>query len=192
MSVAVAVVLLVSGCQYTEEHPKTVLGAGVGAAGGAVVGGLAGGKRGAVIGALVGAAAGAGVGNYLDSQDKTAAETNQAHNYQPDQGVVLQLTNVATNPSTVAPGGDVSLDATYALMAPNAQQQFSVMETRIVTLGGTQIANTSRTVDRTAGTYTSKMPITLPAGASTGSYQVQVTVATSGQSTQVAATFSVQ
>ena len=81
--------------------------------GGAAVGGLAGGRKGAVVGALVGALAGGAVGAYLDHQDKTAEETRQEHNYAPEQGVRLELTNVAAEPQSVAPGSEVRLKATY-------------------------------------------------------------------------------
>jgi hypothetical protein len=189
---AAGLMLLVTGCQFAEEHPKATLGASVGAVGGAVVGGLAGGKRGALYGAAIGAIGGAAVGAYLDHQDKTAAQTNAEHNYQPTQGVRLEFTNVAADPATVAPGGEVSLVATYALMAPNPRQHFQVTEDRAVTFNGEMIAQKATTVDRTPGTWTSKVPMTLPAGAARGTYQLQVTTTTEGQSTSLASNFTVQ
>lgn len=192
VSAAAAVMLLAAGCQTIEENPKTTLGAGVGAAGGAVVGGLAGGKRGAIIGALVGAFAGGAVGQYLDHQDKTAAQTNADRNYEPAQGVRLDFTNVTADPAAVAPGGEVQLAATYALMAPNEQQTFPVTETRTVLLNGVKVAESSRTVDRTPGTYTSKLPVTLPGTATTGTYDYTVTVAAGGQSNQLTLAFKVE
>jgi len=186
------VMLLAAGCQYTEEHPNTTLGVGVGAAGGAVVGALAGGKKGAVIGAVVGAAAGGAVGAYLDHKDKTATQTDAEHNYQPQQGVRLEFMNVAADPTTVAPGGEVNLVATYALMAPNAQQHIQVTEDRVVTLNGQKVAETSTTVDRTPGTWTSKVPITLGPNSPTGTYQLQVTATAEGQSAELWSNFTVQ
>lgn len=187
-----ALVLLVAGCQFIEEHPKATLGAGVGALGGAVAGGLAGGKKGAVLGAAIGAAGGAAVGAYLDHKDKTAEQTNAEHNYQPAQGVRLEFMNVATEPATATPGAKVDLVATYALMAPNPQQHVQVTEEFVVTFNGELIAQKPTTVDRTPGTWTSRVPITLPARAARGTYQLQVTATTEGQPTSLAASFAVQ
>jgi hypothetical protein len=184
--------LLAAGCQTIQDNPKTTLGAGVGAAGGAIVGGLAGGRRGAIFGALVGAFAGGAVGQYLDHQDKTAAQTNAEHDYKPSEGLRLELSSASANPTTVSPGDKVELAATYALMGPDPDRVYSVTETRVVTLNGAQVSKTSIVKDRTAGTYTSKVPVTLLADAAKGTYELTVTVATDGQSGESSSTFTVQ
>jgi len=191
--IVAGLMVLVTGCQFTEEHPKAMLGTGVGAVGGALVGGLAGGRKGAVLGAAIGAIGGAAVGAYLDHQDKTAAQTNVEHNYQPTQGTRLEFTDVAADPATASPGATVNLVASYALMAPNPQQHIQVTETRVVTFNGeTIVAPDPTTMDRTPGTWTSKLPVTLPAGAARGTYQLQVTATAEGQSTSLASNFTVQ
>jgi hypothetical protein len=183
--------LLAQGCAFYERHKKAIIGAGIGAAAGAAVGGLAKGRKGALVGGLVGALAGGAIGAYLDHKDKTAAQTNQAHNYDPNQGVRVELVAVTADPNTVAPGGKVHLQATYAVMAPNPQQEIAVTETRLVTLGGAKVADPTTTVNRLPGTYTSQVPITLPTDATKGRYDLAVTVAAAGKQSQLTSAFVV-
>jgi len=139
-------------------------------------------------------AAGMGVGTYVDHQDKSASQTSAEHNYQADQGVRLEFTNVTTDPVAASPGQQVQLVATYALMAPDAQQHFQVTEDRLVTLNGEKVApQTSTTVDRTPGTWTSKVSLTLSPTAAKGTCQLQVTAsAAEGPSCQLACSFTVE
>jgi len=191
VAVLCCAMLLVQGCGFYEKHKKAVVGAGVGAVAGAAVGGLAKGRKGALIGAGVGALAGAAIGAYLDHKDKTAAQTNQAHNYNVDQGVRVELVGVAADPTKVTPGGKLHLQATYAVMAPNPQQEVAVTETRLVTLGGNKVADAAATVNRLPGTYTSQVPLTLPSDAMKGRYDLTVTVTAAGKPSELKAFFDV-
>jgi len=192
MAVLCSALLLVSGCDFIKRHKKAVIGAGVGALAGAAVGGAYKGRRGAIVGGLLGALAGGAIGAYLDHRDRTAAQTYQQHQYQPTQGVRIEVIGVDANPSTVAPGSQVTLLATYAVMAPDPQQQIQITETRLVTFNGQLVANPANTVIRTPGTYTSQVPVTLPAGAPAGQYELTVTVAGAGQQGQLTSNFAVQ
>ena len=191
VSLVAAILLVLPACEWIEEHPKMVTGAAIGMAGGAIAGGLYKGKKGMLWGAFLGGLAGGAIGAYLDHKDKTAAATNEQYGYQPTQGVQLDLVNVAATPSTVAPGGTVTLEATYALMAPDPAQALLVTESRVVTLNGVTVAQNEIQKDRTPGTYTSTVPITLPGTAEKGTYQLLVTVTGAGQSMQRAAAFTV-
>lgn len=191
VAVLCCVGLLVQGCGWVEDHPKTAAGAGIGAVGGAILGGAARGKRGAVVGGLVGALAGGLIGNYLDRKDKAAQETNQAYSYAPTQGTRLEIIAAAAEPATVAPGGKVSLQVTYALMAPQETAQVPVVETRTLTFNGAKVAELNSNVNRTPGTYTSQVPVDLRADAPKGQYELTVTVAAAGQTAQRSASFTV-
>jgi len=191
LSLLAVLLLLVPGCSFLDEHQKAAIGAGVGALAGAGIGYAAKGKKGALWGGLAGALVGGLIGAYLDHKDKSAEQTNQAHSYQPTQGVRLELVGAGTDPAAIAPGGQVALQATYALMAPNTEQELQVTETRLITLNGVKVADPSITVARTPGTYTSKVPITLPPTATRGTYQLLVTVAAGGQSSQLQSSFDV-
>lgn len=195
--VCVVAMLLPTGCAWIEEHPSTVTGAGLGAAGGGLLGYLFGGgghrgrRRAAAGGALLGALAGGAIGYYIDSQRRTAQQTNQAYNYQPTQGTRIELANVAATPSVVSPGGRVILEVTYAVMAPAEQQQIPLVETRTVTFAGTKVAELRSDVVRQPGTYTSQVPLDLPATTARGQYELTVTIAGAGTQLQRSAVFTV-
>ncbi|MFP4056289.1 MAG: YMGG-like glycine zipper-containing protein [Candidatus Brocadiia bacterium] len=191
MSALLVLVLLSPGCAWIQEHQKTAMGAAIGAAGGAIVGGAYKGKKGALWGGLLGALAGGAIGAYLDHRDKTAAQTKQDYNYQPAQGVRLDLVGVGAKPQQVQPGKQVDLQATYALMAPDDQQEVQVTETRVVTLDGAKVAETTAQVARTSGTYTSVVPVTLPPDAAKGTYELQVNLAAAGKTSQMKSAFTV-
>ncbi|NQT86933.1 glycine zipper 2TM domain-containing protein [bacterium] len=189
--VLLAALLASPGCAWYEANKKTVWGAGIGAAGGALIGGAYKGKKGAVWGGLLGALAGGAVGQYLDRKDRSAAETKAEHQYKPEQGTRLELMAVGSDPTQVAPGSDVKLQATYAVMAPNDQQSVKVTETRKITLNGQKVAETTAEMDRTPGTYSSIVPISLPPDTQRGTYQLHVTLAAAGQTSQQSSAFTV-
>lgn len=187
--------MLLPGCGWIQENPKAVSGAAIGAATGGAAGYLLGGRRGRgrriVGGALLGALAGGVIGHLLDRQDKTAQQTNQAYNYQPAQGMRIELANVIANPPTVSPGSRVLLEVTYAVMAPDMAQQVALVETRTVTFAGTKVAELVSNVSRAPGTYTSQVPLDLPPEAARGQYELTITLAGAGIQAQRTAVFTV-
>ncbi len=192
LALLAVLVLVLPSCAFLKEHQKAVMGAGLGAVAGAGLGYAIKGKKGALVGGLLGALAGGAIGEYLHRRDKTAQQTYQEHRYRPTQGVRIELVGAGANPSTVSPGAQVVLEATYALMAPNAGQELQVSETRLVTLNGAKVAETTANVARMPGTYTSKVPITLPPNATPGTYRYIVSIQAAGQATQLESAFVVQ
>jgi len=184
--------MLLQGCGWIEKHQKTLIGVGVGTAGGAALGYMVRGKKGAVAGALVGALAGGVIGHMMERRERDAAATNQAYNYAPTQGARIEVSAAKAIPATVAPGGKVTLETTYAVMAPNAQAQLALVETRTVMFGSTKVAELVSNVNRVPGTYTTQVPIELKADTPKGQYQYIITVTGAGASGQQATTFVVQ
>jgi len=166
------------GCaSIPEEHKGAAVGAGAGAATGAVAGAvLGGGTKGTVIGGLLGGLLGGAVGHYGYDRKKDREETAKTYNYESSQGTVLTLENAAATPRTVAPGETVELQATYAVLTPSPDETVAVQEIREVTHKGKTVGNPSVTVDRTGGTYTSKIPIRLPENSEAGTYEVTTIV----------------
>lgn len=182
-----------SGCATIEEHPKTAIGTGAGAAGGALLGGLIGrNTTGVVVGGLLGALAGGAIGYYMDRQDRTPAQAQTATGYQPSQGTLVRVEGVQTEPSTVSPGGIVNLGATYTVLTPDSNQTVTVNETREVRHDGVLVANPTTAFARANGTFTSVLPITLPAGALRGTYEVTTTVTVGDRSSRGFGTFVVR
>ncbi len=191
--------MLAQGCGWFRDNPNAVKGAGIGAIAGGALGYLFGGHgrhhhgrgRAVVGGALLGALIGGAVGYYADRKQRTAQETNQAYNYQPAQGTRIEVSSAVAEPTVVAPGGTVTLQVTYALMAPNAQAEVPLVETRVVTFGGAKVADLPANVNRVPGTYTTQVPIQLRPDSPRGQYQVTIAVAGAGSQGQQTATFTV-
>jgi hypothetical protein len=178
-----AVIPGLSGCvTIPEEHEGAAKGSGIGAVAGAVGGALIAGEgsrtKGAIIGGLAGALIGGVIGNYTVDQKKSAAETTNKYNYQSSAGTVVRIEGASARPTTVNPGGKVDLDATYAVMAPSPNTPVSITETREVRLNNELVGSPEVTVSHTAGTYTSSVPLFLPADANKGTYRVLVTIRT--------------
>ena len=196
-----------SAGQTIRDHPQTAAGAGVGAAGGAVVGGLAGGTKGAVIGGLVGALAGGVIGNYVERREATLPQTastppstagttvsvpgTTVPGANTNGAAVVRVDRVQVQPSLLRPGDTVNLNATYTILSPS-EQLVAVRETREVRLNGELVANPAVEVARQTGTYSSALPITLPANARTGRYEVTTTVVSGDRQSSSTTSFSVQ
>jgi hypothetical protein len=209
----VVLALWMAGCATTtnpgdvaadtvKQHPGTAVGAGAGAAGGAVIGGVAGGTKGAVVGGLLGGLAGGLIGNYIDRRDDSGAPASGSSSStttsgqstastQSDKVTGVRMDRVQSVPTSVAPGGTVNLGATYTVFG-SADQPVDVKETREVRHLGELVANPTAEVSRTRGTYTTSLPITLPASAPSGSYDVTTTVVMGDRQASQTSTFQVQ
>lgn len=182
-----------SGCATMQENPRTTVGAGAGAAGGALIGGLIGrNTTGVVVGGLIGALAGGAIGQYMDRQDRTAAQARTDANYNPSQGTVVRVETVQADPATVPPRGTVNLVTTYTVLTPNATQNVPVQETREVRHNGVLVANPTTQFTRGNGTFTSALPVVLPSSAGRGTYEVMTTVMAGDRSSRGMTTFTVR
>lgn len=171
----------ISGCvTVSEEHRGAAKGAGIGGATGAVAGAVLAGEgsrtKGAIIGGLAGALLGGVIGNYTVDKKKTAQETATKYDYRASSGTVVRIENATATPATVSAGNTVALEATYAVMAPSNDTQVEITEAREVTLDGVLVASPEVNVSRTGGTYTSSVPLVLPADAKKGKYRVLTTI----------------
>jgi len=196
VAVVCVAAMLLQGCAWMREHQKTLTGAAIGAAAGGALGYAVGGGRhhrgrAVVGGALIGALAGGIIGNMMERQERPAQATNQAYNYQPAQGTRVEVSSVVADPNVAAPGATVTLQVTYAIMAANAQAEVPLVETRIVSFGGTKVAELTSNVGRVPGTYTTQVPIQLRADSPKGQYQLTIAVAGAGAQGQQTAAFTV-
>ena len=179
-----------SGCETVREHKTTAIGAGAGAAAGTAAGAVIGKDvTGAVVGGLLGALAGGAIGYYVERKDRDRSSAATAVGYN-GQDEVVRVDQVSASPASVQPGGTVNLSATYTILTPG-NQTVNVTETREVRHNGQLVANPSTTVQRADGTYTSQLPITLPATAPRGTYEYTTTVTANGRVSRSSATFQV-
>jgi outer membrane lipoprotein SlyB len=182
--VLVCVAVISGGCETIERslkgNPNTAVGAGVGGAGGALVGGLAGATRGAIIGGLAGGLAGGVIGNLLDRRERTRQATAMNEAYTQDQGNLVRIEEVGINPQSIHPGETVNINIRYAIITPQGTAPARVREVRQIYHQGQLVGNPVVEIDRPDGTYWSTLPITLPATAELGRYDVVVGVEMNG------------
>ena len=189
-----SVFLVVTSCaSVPEEHKGAATGAGVGAATGAVLGAVVGRNvSGAVIGGLLGALVGGAIGHYYVDQKKTRNETASQYGYRSTQGNMLRMEEASVVPQTVSPGGTVEMKMTYAVLTPAETTEVSVIEKREIRHNGELVGNPEVTVTHKGGTYTSSIPLTLPADAKKGLYVVTNTVQSGTLSEQLQSAFTVR
>lgn len=186
--------LLVSGCaSIPEENKGAATGAGIGAATGAALGAVVGGDtKSAVIGGVLGALIGGAIGHYYYDQKKTRTETADQYRYRSAEGPLLRVEDASVAPQTVSPGGTVEMKMTYAVLTPAEATELSVTEKREIRLNGELVGNPQVTVVRKGGTYSSSIPLTLPADARKGLYVVTNTVQSGNLSEQIQSAFTVR
>lgn len=176
----------ITGCSTMQEtvkgHEGAATGAGVGAVTGAVLGSVMAGSgsrtEGAIIGGLAGALIGGAIGHYAVDQKKNREETAKKYDYQSSSGTMVRLEDTSPEPSTVKQGEKVDLKATYAVMTPAPETDVSITEIREIKLGDEIVGKPEVTVTRKGGTYTSSVPMFLPADAKKGTYTVLTTIQT--------------
>jgi surface antigen len=192
LAAVISASVALGGCETVRENPKTSIGAGAGAAAGGVAGGLIGrNTTGVVVGGLLGGLAGGAIGYYLERQDRNRAQAASEVGYNPGQGTVVRVEQVQANPRTVRAGDTVNIVATYTVLTPEGDQTVTVRETREIRHNGTLVANPTTEFSRNNGTFTSALPITLPASAGRGAYEVTTTVAAGDRVSRGSANFRV-
>jgi hypothetical protein len=182
--VLVGGVALLTGCETLEraikDNPKTAAGAGVGGAGGALIGGLASGGTAALVGGLAGVLTGGVIGNVLDRQERGRAATAETMAYTEDKGNIVRIEEVSLNPQAIRPGETVNVNVQYAIITKGGTEPVRVREIRHIYHQGELVGNPVVAVERSDGTYWSTLPITLPASATPGRYEVVVGVEMNG------------
>ena len=183
ISVAVIVMFLtgIFGCaSIPEEHKGAATGAGVGAATGALAGALLGSSGAktemAIVGGLLGALAGGAIGHYAYDQKRTKDETAKKYDYKPSEGTVIRIEDVSISPSVAKPGDKVAMKMTYAVLGVATGKELEITETREIRYQGEMYGKPQISVSRSDGTYSSSIPLTLPADAKKGKYSVVMTV----------------
>lgn len=182
------------GCETMSRDDKATLG-GLGA--GAAVGTLAGlafgqGAGAAIAGGMIGALAGGIIGHYAFGKNEDHNKTAQDYNYKPSIGTLLEMEGVQLTPAKIKPGGTVDIKVSYAVLAPRPDQPINVTEIREIRYKGRLVGEPTVNVTRDGGTYTSSVPITLPANAIPGTYTVKATVRTAQESDSMQVSFDVE
>lgn len=105
---------------------------------------------------------------------------------------MLRVENVSAFPHIVRPGETVDLKMTYAVLTPVSYEEINLTEIREVTYRGELVGNPEIRTDRTGGTYTTTVPLSLPRHAARGEYKVRFIVESHRTSDTVVAYFRVE
>jgi len=173
--------VLVAGCAAPGGSTNPNNTAAGTAAVGALLGGIAGGWEGAAIGALSGAAVGWVAGKVIESQELAArsqAQDQQIYGYTaPADSVFVNINSATSTPQTVTPNSTVDVVTDYSLSLPANAPQTQVSVTGVLLKDGVQLMDfKNQPATKTAGGYTIKLPVSIPANAAPGTYVIRHTV----------------
>ena len=176
----VAFVAAISGCggsagKTVSDNKGAAVGATLGATAGILLGGSTSGR---IAGGLIGALVGGAIGHYAYDKKRSADETAKTYNYKSSQGSVVSIENASSTPSRVRSGDTVEIAITYAVLNPSPSVETQVTEIREITHQGKLVGRPESTVTRSAGTYTSTVPLTLPSNSTPGTYEVKTIIQT--------------
>lgn len=175
--IAVAMILVLSGCASTPEmSPRTrdtAIGAGVGASAGALIGAIAGGGKGAAIGGAAGAGLGAIAGNVWSRR----MEEQKKEMEQATAGTGVQVVKTSDNRLKLDIPSDVSFDTGRAEIKPDFRPVLDSFATSLNNNPGTQVSIIGHT--DSSGSDAVNNPLSLNRAASTRDYLVSRGVAAS-------------
>jgi hypothetical protein len=176
-----------------RENPRTALGTTVGALGGAVIGGAVfDTASAAVLGGLLGGLAGGVVGRALERKDEDYASTARDYDYWRQRETLVRLEDIDADPARVVPADTVHLIARYALLPRDPDRAIKVTERWEIRHHGRVVGNPTISTERTGGTWSSAVPLTLPRVADDGVYHARVEVEAEGSVDRGTTTFVVR
>lgn len=190
MCLLITMSLVLSGCQTYGEAAG--LGAATGAGAGAVIGHQSGhAGEGAVIGAVLGTIAGLVAHDVKARRSMDEQTTAQRHQYDSQQGEVLELDDAQVYPHFVKPGNMAEATIQYALLGVPSKG-VDVVETRILKRNNEVIAElSSKTFRRTAGTWVSTLPFRISDSLEPGEYVIMQVVQTRQSRISASSAFTV-
>lgn len=181
----VAVIFLFSACATERQSEYTATGTGIGAVTGAALGAILGSfgghaGEGAVIGSIFGGLAGASIGNneYHLQRSEEQAAGRYSYNEQRARQDLVRIEDAYADPKTVAPGDRVNLVSTFTVLTPYRRLALVHEVREVRSDAGDIIGKPEVTIRREGGTWTSSMPLKIPANARPGRYRVTTIVET--------------
>jgi hypothetical protein len=115
---------------------------------------------------------------YENKEVKDYAATKTITKYTPTKGDQLHITSLEAVPSTVSPGANTTIKATYYVMTPDAQQDIPITEIWAFSAGDTtkkpEVVSKSITIK--PGTRQPESTVPVPTDAPQGAYHIGLTV----------------
>jgi len=109
----------------------------------------------------------------------------------PLRAPTLRLLAVSVEPARAAPSDEIRLVATYGVEGLSPGENAEVEERREISRAGEVLTSLTAFVARAAGIHQSSQPLTLPADAAPGVYELSLTLRTRGVEAQGKALFEV-
>jgi hypothetical protein len=125
---------------------------------------------------------------------KGSSEVYTAHQYRPEQGILLMVERGTALPPSLQPGSQVILAVTYSILAPRDARPVTVKEVRTIRFGDQDLRRLEKEVTVDSGTYSSGHRLTVPSDAAEGPYTVTTIIevpAAARVRGQISSTFSV-
>jgi hypothetical protein len=168
----------------SRAKKKAIVGALVGAVLGAATATITGASgdevlRRALEGGVIGAVAGFAIGRRQDQIFAHRDDAIRRSGYQPSQGYVAAVEEVAFNPSQPKPGQTATLYVRYLVLGPNPNEPIKVTMFRGLKYGDNYIFGAGPNefvVPNGGGVVESTMQVTLPKKAPEGTYSVEVLI----------------
>lgn len=168
--------------QWVNDQPrarkKALIGALAGATVGAATAALTGHDpwRGAAAGAIAGAISGFVVGKRQDTLFASRDEAARRIGYDASQGYVMRIDEVSLDPADPRAGDEVELYVRYVVIGPDPQETLSVSSFTGIKYDGEYVKvdpHDGFRVERGGGIVESRVRLTLPARAPSGTYAIE-------------------
>jgi hypothetical protein len=148
---------------------------------------------GALAGGIIGAIAGTAIGNYIDEQKKSRAESIRETNYKPSQGNMVRIQEVTSDPVRVKPGEIIGLKTSYYVLSPSFSGQVKIVESRVIKYNEQPVMEPLvREVRKDQGLTSSTVKVPIPDDASEGEYSVITIIDNGSNKDQSISKFYVQ
>jgi hypothetical protein len=132
------------------------------------------------------------IGHYTYEIKKTRQQTERKYGFPSDKTALIRIETVSAGPSILKPGEKTELAVTYAVLGASPNQQLNIAEIREIRLGDRLIGTPVVNVIRKGGTYTSRVPLSLPSDAGSGTYKVLTIIQTADAQASGETTFIVR
>ncbi len=184
-----------------DPGQSTAAGALGGAAAGAAIGSIIGAATGSPgTGAWVGAATGAiagGVGGalyarHMNQQMKARNAAVQQYNYNPSQGVLVDISQATATPTTARPAQTVNMGMTYTILTPDSASTKVTLYREVRLNGQTMGQPSAIQVMNQNGTFQDQIAFTVPPNAPPGLYPVSNRVLSDYGGAERTSSFTVQ
>jgi len=131
------------------------------------------------------------IGQYSSQKKKTREETLKKYKAAASHKLFIKIEEASVVPNKVKAGDKVEMRMTYAVLGAAPRKELTITEERAIKFKKDLFGKPIAHVTHDEGTYSSAIPVTLPAGAKKGTYTVVFKVHSRGVTASRETTFTV-